>query len=127
MPNFADLVKGIANSVFNSRQPTDLYFGTVTKISPLEVTLDQKTVLTKDFLVLCRGVTEYTLDETVNHMVEKMQGGAHAPSFQAHDHQYVGRKQFTLHLGLVLGDKVALLKQQGGQKFLIIDRVVEAS
>ena len=60
-------------------------------------------------------------------MVEKMQGGAHDPSFQAHDHQYVGRKQFTLHLGLVLGDKVALLKQQGGQKFLIIDRVVEAS
>lgn len=127
MPSFADMVKRIANNVFNSRQPTDIYFGTVTGVSPLEITLDQKTVLTAPFLVLCRNVTEFTLDETVNHLVEKYQGGSHDPSFQAHDHQYAGRKPFTLHLGLTLGEKVVLLKQQGGQKFLIIDRVVEAA
>ena len=29
----------------------------------------------------------------------------------------------TIHNGLVVGDKVILIRQQGGQKFVVLDRI----
>lgn len=42
----------------------------------------------------------------------------------SHNHKYVGRKTFKVHNGLVVGDKVVLLQMQGGQKYIVLDRVV---
>lgn len=41
-----------------------------------------------------------------------------------HRHDYSGRKTFLIHNSLKLGEDVVLLKQKGGQKFLVIDRVM---
>ena len=41
-----------------------------------------------------------------------------------HRHNYAGRKTFIVHNGLKQGDEVVLLKQKGGQKYLVLDRVV---
>lgn len=40
-----------------------------------------------------------------------------------HSHSYKGRKSFTVHNGLVQGDEVILLRMQGGQKYIVLDRV----
>ena len=42
----------------------------------------------------------------------------------SHSHSYSGRKTFTVHNGLKVGDEVVLMKQKGGQKYLVLDRVV---
>ena len=42
----------------------------------------------------------------------------------SHSHSYSGRKSFIVHNGLSVGDEVVLLKQKGGQKYLVLDRVV---
>ncbi len=42
----------------------------------------------------------------------------------SHSHGYTGRKAFTVHNGLKVGEEVVLMKQKGGQKYLVLDRVV---
>lgn len=41
----------------------------------------------------------------------------------SHSHSYSGRKKFTVHNGLKKGEKVILIRMQGGQKFVVLDRM----
>ena len=41
----------------------------------------------------------------------------------SHNHSIDGRKSITIHNGLEVGDEVLLLRMQGGQKYIIIDKV----
>ncbi len=41
-----------------------------------------------------------------------------------HLHRYLGRKTFLVHNSLVVGDEVLLVRMQGGQKYVVIDRIV---
>lgn len=40
----------------------------------------------------------------------------------AHSHRYRGRKTVTLHWGLRVGEQVILLRCDGGQKYVVLDR-----
>lgn len=42
----------------------------------------------------------------------------------SHSHGYSGKKEFLIHNGLIQKEKVILLRVQGGQKYLVLDRVV---
>ncbi|MFR0872551.1 MAG: DUF2577 family protein [Oscillospiraceae bacterium] len=53
----------------------------------------------------------------------KHAGGSGDASFASHKHAYKGKKAFKVHLGLKAGEQVLLLRTDGGQKFIIIDRV----
>ncbi|MBQ8616595.1 MAG: DUF2577 domain-containing protein [Clostridia bacterium] len=72
---------------------------------------------------------------TEEEMLVTMEGGdpVHThdipPSFTgytnlAHRHGISGRKKMRVHLGLTLGEHVVLLRLQGGQQYLVWDRVV---
>ena len=39
-----------------------------------------------------------------------------------HSHPYKGRKSFRVHLGLKMGEKVILVRCDGGQQFVVLDR-----
>lgn len=39
-----------------------------------------------------------------------------------HNHAYNGTKQITINNSLVVGDKVILLREQGGQRHIVLDR-----
>ncbi len=42
----------------------------------------------------------------------------------SHFHRYTGKKKYRVHNGLTLGEKVILIRFSGGQRFLVVDRVV---
>ncbi len=61
-----------------------------------------------------------------NHIVPKNvtdSGGFSVENIGEHVHKYKGRKVFTIHNSLVVGDEVVMMCMQGGQKYLVIDRV----
>lgn len=69
----ADLVQSIktaALEAIEAEKPCDAIFGTVTSASPLNITVDQKLVLSEAQLILTRHVTEYEIDMTVEHETE---------------------------------------------------------
>lgn len=116
-------IKAAAVDAVNASKPANVLFGIVTKESPLEITVEQKMVLTEAFLILSRNVTDFYLDMTVDHLTEKAAGGGGHASYASHNHGYVGRKTFLVHKKLTEGEAVILIACPGGQKFVVWDRI----
>ena len=121
---FLDVIKRVSNEANEASQPVKICFGTVTGIAPLTIIVDQKLELSEMQLILTRNVTDFYTDETVDHVVENRGGGSGYASFESHNHNYTGRKSFLIHHKLIVGDKVLLIREQGGQRYIILDRVV---
>ena len=119
------LIKKAAVEAAEAAKPAKILFGTVTSADPLVITVEQKKVLTQEFLVLTWAVKDHYVDMTVDHLTENASGGSGDSAYAAHNHPYTGRKQFLIHNNLLVGEKVLLLEMQGGQKFVVVDRVVE--
>ena len=98
-----NIVKKAAMEAFNASQPSDFVFGKVVCISPLKISVEQKLTLGVSQLVLTRNVTNFN----INIGLESEE------------------KEMTIQNALRVGDEVVLLKQKGGQKYLVLDRVVK--
>lgn len=121
-----EIIKKAAVEAVDSKNPSGLLFGKVISDSPLKVLVEQKMTLSMKQLVLCRNVTDFKVMMTVKHFTEDKGGGTGDSSYETHKHEYKGKKEFLVHNKLKTGDEVLLLRQQGGQKFIIVDRVVKA-
>lgn len=117
------VIKAAAVGSVNNTKPVNLHFGIVKTEKPLSIELDIGIKLSEAFLILSRNVTDYDLEMTVNHITEKMQKGGKDPSFTSHKHEYKGRKVFRVHKALKNGENVILIRLQGGDKYLVLDRV----
>ena len=113
--DFYNAIKSAAMNAVEASHPCDYMFGKVTSVSPLKISVEQKMTLTSAQLVLTRNVTDYSVDVSVDWDTEDASD---------HQHNLVGVKKITIHNGLKIGDKVVLLKKKGGQKYLILDKVV---
>ena len=128
----------------NAKKPVEVCFGKVTSISPMQILVDQKFTLGAAQLVLTRNVTDFETNITMNwesesslsthtHTVNVVGSDSDGDSINisieskptnlAHIHEITGRKKITVHNGLVVGDEVILIRQQGGQKYVVVDRI----
>lgn len=136
MSEYAEMlgaIKRASTEAVEAAKPFALTYGTVIKTSPLTIRVDQKLELGPAQLLLTNAVREYSVDMTVNHWTEDetehthvvhdtyTSGGTSDPT--DHKHAYVGRKKFIVHLGLRVGEQVLLFRTQGGQKYIVLDRV----
>ncbi len=119
-----ELIKRIVVDTLNSLNPTHVVFGTIKTVAPLTIQLEQQEIIPQEMIALSRNVTDFTTDMTVAHLTETRAGGSGDSSFASHNHEYKGRKSFLVHKSLQVGDKVVLLRVQGGQKYVVMDRVV---
>ena len=123
MNNFLTNVKRAAVEAVAADKPFALVYGKVTSVSPLKIQVDQKLTLSSAQLVLTNAVRDYTVRMTVNHETEETAGGSGGASFASHKHAYTGTKAFRVHLGLHAGEQVLMLRTDGGQKYIVLDRV----
>ncbi len=63
------------------------------------------------------------LEITINNTVESNVDIGDAVVDSSHSHNLSGRKKITIYNSLVAGDKVILIRQQEGQKFIVMDRI----
>lgn len=125
--DFNDLLKIIkkaAVEAVNASKPTTIVYGKVISISPLKINVEQKMTLTSAQLVLTRNVTDYKVNMTVDHATGFTSGGSGEASFASHNHEYKGKKEFTVHNALTVDEEVIMVQIQGGQKYIVMDRVV---
>lgn len=125
MPNLVELVKEIAKKSIEEGMPVAVRFGIVKQEKPLKIEVEQKLLLEEEHehLILTHLVKDYYVDMTVSHVTETRAGGSGFPMYESHDHDYKGRKKFLIHNGLKMGEKVILLQLQGGQQYIVLDRV----
>lgn len=110
--NLAESIKILGASAVGAGNPVTVMFGSVTKINPLEVNVDQRFNLDEDFLIVPASLTRYEIDLKHKHNTT---GG---PTEEALTEKIVIRE------GLKVGDSVLLLRVQGGQKYVVWDKVV---
>lgn len=123
MNGFLENVKRAAVEAVEAGKPFGFVLGKVTSASPLKVQVDQKLELTAAQLILTNAVRDYTVYMTVDHETEEKGGGSGAAAYESHKHAYKGKKAYRVHLALKAGEQVLLLRADGGQKFIILDRV----
>lgn len=126
MPDAVELVKAIkktAIEAMESTKPVNVYFGKVISAKPLQINVEQKMTLGKKQMILSRHVTDYVSQVTIDWTTEGKSGGSDEEAFALHDHAIIGKKKITVHNGLVVGDEVILIRQQKGQKYLVLDRI----
>jgi len=133
LADVVEAAKMAAIKAVEASNPSGVYFGTVTSVAPLKINVEQKMTLESAQLILCRNVTDHKTEMTVDHYTENETAHTHAiqdtytgggsSSPTSHRHAYTGRKTFTIHNGLVNGDRVLLLRVQGGQKYVVWDRI----
>lgn len=98
-------IKRAAVEALDAGQPVAILFGTVTNTNPLEVNVDQRFTLDADFFIVPESLTPLEVDLS--------------PYFPSS-----GGPSVLIRRGLQPGDRVILFRMQGGQKYLIFDRVV---
>lgn len=117
-----ELIKQIVLSVIGSYTPSDVEIGEVISDSPLVIELESKIQITGDNIVLTKNTTDWTMEMTVDHLTENRSGGGGYAEYASHNHEYKGRKKYLVHNRLLTGDKVTLLKESGGQRYVALDR-----
>lgn len=136
MPNSnndpVELIKRAALGAVEASKPVNVLFGTVISAAPLKISVEQKLTLGQKQLILSRNVTDYSVAMTVDHTtenhshthtIEDTYTGGGSASMETHNHEYKGTKTFRVHNALKSGEKVILIRVQGGQKYLVFDRL----
>lgn len=128
-----DVIKQVLEALLERKKLTTVVYGTIESINPLTVRIDAKKLLQSEDLLLSHLVRDYAVDITVQHSTDSIYGSwntnhghpnvGSAPIPIEHEHEYTGRKKILLHYGLVEGEKVALIRIEGGQMYYIIDRL----
>ena len=99
-----NLIKKAAKEAVDAGQPADFCFGRVQSTDPLKISVEQKMTLSSAQLILTKNMTDFKVT---------VQDGDET-------------KEITIHNSLQVGDEVILLKKKGGQKYLVMDRVVNS-
>ena len=137
---FVEAMKRAARDEREASKPVNVYFGEVVSKSPLKINVEQKMLLSEKQLILTRNVTDFVTMVTINWESEKEKqkhrhdisaqteegdslNGKTETQSETHTHTITGQKQITIHNGLDVGDEVILIRQQEGQKFVVLDRI----
>lgn len=116
-------IKTMSKSERESADPMDYEIGKVISISPLAIKTDSNITLDEDFLVVPQRLTDYETEVEIDWYTENEGGGAGYAEFASHKHEIKGIKKVKVLAHLKEGDNVILIRQDGGQEFLVYDRL----
>ncbi len=115
LPKLHELIKEIALSAVDNSKPMAFIFGETISISPLKIQIDSRITLSMAQLILTNSVRDYDVEMSMSHVTEEA---------ESHHHEYKGSKIYTVRNALKLGDQVLMIQVQGGQKFIVLEKVV---
>lgn len=134
--SMVNIMKQVAQGVNDSGQGTRFMFGEVTGINPLVVRIENRfdikepqIVIMKEFRKGSYPTHYHTLVRPDNKATLDKAGGAGEAAFESHNHEL--RNDYLtnegegseMYYGLAVGDKLVLLRNQGGQQFVILGRI----
>ena len=115
-----EIVKQAAVEAVNAADPSGLEYGTVISADPLKVRLDTKEILDEGFFILTNNVRKYQTKIKIDkgELKKSLVG-----TDNEHTHEFPDEFTITVNNELKADDKVILIKQQGGQKYVILDKI----
>lgn len=134
MATLLDVIKQAGVDAVGATNPVAVMFGTVTKVNPLEVNVEQRFTLTEDFLVIpeslimlrgSQGTFDMSLKGNVltGPVVEDESEEKWTGSMRIYGAELKATRGSLQLEPFSVGDKLILLRIQGGQKYVVLDRV----
>lgn len=147
---FVEAMKEAARKTVDESSPFSFVIGKVTSVEPeLKIQIEQRLTLGSKQLILTNAVRDYyvkltTVGETLNQQdgkehnteyeenlaltngveaVANAAPGTNYDFFAKHRHDYKGDKWWKVNLKLQAGESVLLLRTDGGQKYIVLDRI----
>jgi hypothetical protein len=114
------LIKQAAKNMIDNEQLCDLRYGRVVSTSPLKVKVTDQFIIPSSLLIVPQHLTNYKVNVNVGWTTNE---NDEPETVDPHDHDISGTKTMTIYNALQIGDKVALLRKQGGNSYFILDRV----
>lgn len=122
MADLLSTIKQAAGDAIRASNPAAVLTGSVTKIKPLEVRVDQRFTLTSGLLIVPESLTHFEIELQHTHQyTDTSDSGSTTRTTQP-----ALNDPIVIRQGLKVGDSVLLLRVQGGQKYVIMDRLVSA-
>ena len=122
-----DIMKRASMDAMDNAQMCDLRYGKVVSTKPLKVQVTNLFIIPESLLIVPQHLTDYELKVTTSGYgwnTDNESGGAEMEAFDEHGHKInQSEKTIKVHNALKNGDKVALLRKQGGQSYFILDRL----
>ena len=106
------IIKKAALDAVDNSKMCDLRYGTVVSVSPLKVQITTQFFIPESLLIVPQHLTKYTVECMISDKTE-----------QSTDLNGEFKQTITINNSLKVGDKVALLRKQGGQSYFILDRI----
>lgn len=106
-----DIIKKAGVDAVGANNPVNILFGEVLNVEELKIKIDQKFILSKEFFIIPQSLTKYEIDLSHSHSYSN---GSTAKELN----------KITIREGLKQGDRVLLLRVQGGQQYVVLDKVV---
>lgn len=91
-------IKTASMGAVEAGAPVNVRIGTVKSVSPLAVTVDQRFTLTDEFLITTAAIEPLKVT--------------------------IGGTDYPVREGLQIGDCVVMIRMQGGQQYVVVDKVV---
>lgn len=134
MASLINIIKQISQGAEEASAPCNVLYGIVTSVDPLEITIEQKLILTSEFLVLTKNVTDYSVDVSIDWSTDNKSLNAthsHVSNVDieeqiinlTHAHSITGTKRITIHNALKKNDAVILIQKRGGQEYIVLDKI----
>ena len=110
-----ETIKTIVKNYLEASDQCTFIYGIVVSANPVTVFVNEKLTLGSEFLVVCKHLTDYEYEVEIKDNTDV----AGSPP---HNHPLSSIKKIKVKNALQPGEKVVLVRQQGGQKYLVIDR-----
>lgn len=115
-------IKDIVVNTIRSLSLSDIEIGEVVSADPLIIQTESKIPLDASSIVLTKNTSLHSIDMSVDHLTENRAGGGGMAEYASHNHEYKGRKTYLVHNELLVGEKVILLRESGGQRYIAIEK-----
>ena len=116
MADLLQVIKRAALDAVHASSPMEVRFGTVVELEPLTVETERRMRLWEDILIVPESLKRYEIDVSHLHNTNCGADGASAST------DFALSEPLVIREGLQLGDKVILLRVQGGEKYLVVDK-----
>lgn len=129
-------IKQAAMDAVENSKPADLRFGTVISEKPLSIRITNQFILPEKILIVPENLTDHEIEISVKKKYKWITEDTEnylplSNDVEKHKHDIIINdvaqptkvKNIWIWNGLRVGDKVALLRMQGGQFYYVLDRL----
>lgn len=109
-----ELIKKIAVNAIEAKKPVNVSIARITELNPLTVQINPKMVLSSQLIIT----------QTIQDMIDGYYIGEGKRSFLISETSSAEGVTPGELRRLTVGDKVLLIRVQGGQKFIVMDKVI---